>query len=169
MPKIQKNREKREQREQQLKKLEIEKSIQKKSMFSSAIITFLIAIVFFVISFVFNGRFYEIPIPVVKEVDAAVAAEAEAESNSISWLNVLDVLIKSVSVILFFLFIMISVANYQELRGYIMKWKLLLFLIIISILQVSTEIYVFLVSAVGITLIITYFYFIQGKINTELE
>ena len=84
-------------------------------------------------------------------------------------LNVLDVIIKSFSVILFFLFILISLGNYQEMRGYIVKWKQLLFIIIISILQASTEIYVFLIAAIGITLIITYFYFIQGKINAEIE
>jgi hypothetical protein len=167
MPKIQKNKEKRQQREDMLKKLEIEKSIEKKYMFSSAFITLLIAIAFFVISFIFNGRFYEIPIP-TPEIDASVIEE-EAESSGISWLNVLDVGIKSFSVILFFLFMLISVGNYQELRGYIVKWKQLLFLIIISILQASTEIYVFLIAAIGITLIITYFYFIQGKLNAEIE
>jgi hypothetical protein len=147
MPKIKK----RKSRESKLKDLEVQKMIAKKFMYLSAMKTYIIAIVFFIVSLIFNGRYI-------------VLEDKFGESTATS---IFDVLIKSFSIILFFFFTIVALGNWMELRGYILTWKEVLIVLIISILQSSTELYVFLIVAFGVVLILTYMYFIQGKIPSD--
>lgn len=146
-----------------MKNLELQKKLDKKSMFISALLTYALAAIFLIISFIFNGRFIIFP----KEPVYPAGTPAELMYPLPMWIRVVAVLLKSGSIILFFFFMMISIGNYRELRGYIMTWREMLVLLIVSILQSSTEIYVFFITALGITLVITYMYFIQGKVNVE--
>ncbi len=157
MPKIKKEKKKREEK---IKNLEIRKTEVKSTMFSSTLITYVIAAIFLVISFIFNGSI--ISGWVQKIVEAKNVID---EGGSPSFIYIIDIIIKSFSVILFFFFVFISIGNFQEYRGYIMTWKEMLSLLIISLLQVSTDFTLFFITAIGITICIIYFYFLQGKIE----
>ncbi|MHA1856574.1 MAG: hypothetical protein ACTSYY_11055 [Promethearchaeota archaeon] len=157
MPKIKKDK---KSKEEKLKNLEISKAEAKRSMFSSSIITYLIAAIFLVISFIFNGNLINVWVEKITNAQSVID-----EGGAPSFIYVMDIIIKSFSVILFFFFTFISIGNFQEYRGYIMTWKEMLILLIITLLQVSTNFTIFLITFVGIILCITYFYFIQGKIE----
>ena len=73
----------------------------------------------------------------------------------------LDVLIKVATILLFFLFMMISVGNYKELTGKPLGWKELLLLIILSLGQALIDLWVFGFSFFGLLVIIFYLYLIQ--------
>ena len=148
MPKLKKN--KKQSRQEELKALEQQKTRAKKIMLSSSIITYVIALVALILSFMINGKYWDIP---------EIGKETTAE--------VIDVLVKSFIILVFFFFALISVANFQEIRGYVFTWREMIVLLIVTLLQSSTELYVFLVAASGVVLIITYMYFIQGRIQKE--
>lgn len=157
MPKIKKEK---KIREEKLKNLEIRKVKVKSIMFSSTLITYGLAAIFLAISFIFNGSL--ISGWVQKIVEAKIVID---EGGAPSFIYIIDIIIKSFSVILFFFFIFISMGNFQEYRGYIMTWKEMLGLLIISLLQVSTNFTIFFITIIGIIICITYFYFLQGKIE----
>ncbi len=157
MPKIKKEK---KIREEKLKKLEIRKTKVKSTMFSSTLITYGLAALFLAISFIFNGSL--ISGWVQKIVEAQIVIDGEGAP---SFIYILDIIFKSFSVILFFFFIFISIGNFQEFRGYIMTWKEMFVILIISLLQVSTNFTIFFITTIGITICIIYFYFLQGKIE----
>jgi len=154
LPKIKKEK---KIREEKLKNLEIRKRKVKSTMFSSTLITYGLAAIFLVISFIFNGNLIS---GWVQKV-----VEATDEGGAPSFIYIMDIIIKSFSVILFFFFNFISIGNIQEFRGYIMTWKEMVVLLIISLLQVSSNFTTFFIATIGITICIIYFYFLQGKIE----
>jgi len=154
LPKIKKEK---KIREEKLKNLEIRKREVKSTMFSSTLITYGLAAIFLVISFIFNGSL------ISGWVQSVV--EATEEGGAPSLIYIIDIIIKSFSVILFFFFNFISIGNIQEFRGYIMTWKEMVFLIIISLIQVSSNFTIFFITTIGIIICIIYFYFLQGKIE----
>jgi len=137
---IQKQKEATEQR--------LERNLLKQKMFTSSLITFIISGVFLLFSMLFAFAVLKIPNPDEK-----------------TWIKVIDVLLKGGLIIGFFFFMLVSLGNLQELRGYIVSWKELVFLLIISLFQATTEGYVFLTASIGIILFLIYMYFIQGRIN----
>ena len=157
MPKIKKDK---KIREEKLKKLEIRKIKVKNSMFSSTLITYGLAALFLVISFIFNGNI--ISGWVQNVVEAKIIID---EGGAPSFIYIMDIIIKSFSVILFFFFVFISVGNFQEYRGYIMTWKEMLGLLIISLIQASSNFTIFFITTIGIIICMIYFYFLQGKIE----
>jgi len=159
LPKIKKEK---KIREEKIKNLEIRKVKVKSTMFSSTLITYGLAAIFLAISFIFNGSL--ISGWVQKIVEAKNVID---EGGPPSFIYIIDIIIKSFSVILFFFFIFISMGNFQEYRGYIMTWKEMLGLFIISLLQVSSNFTTFFITTIGITICITYFYFLQGKIEKK--
>jgi hypothetical protein len=156
LPKIKKEKKIKEER---IKNLEIRKKKVKSTMFSSTLITYGLAAIFLVISFIFNGSL------ISGWVQKVVEANNVIDEEGPSFIYIMDIIIKSFSVILFFFFNFISVGNIQEFRGYIMTWKEMLVLIIISLLQVSSNFTTFFIATIGITICIIYFYFLQGKIE----
>ena len=46
-----------------------------------------------------------------------------------------------------------------------MTWKEMIGVFVISLLQVSSNFTTFFIATIGITICITYFYFLQGKIE----
>ena len=151
-----------ESRQEFMKRLEYQKGFTKKQMINSAMITFLIAALFLVVSFLFNGLLIS---SWVAKVEAAVAAQGEPPK----FITILDIAIKSLSVIFFFFFCFISIGNLQEARGYIMTWKEMVILGVLSLFQASINWTVFLVSFIGVALILGYVYLIQLKMEKQTQ
>ena len=158
MPKIQKEAKKRKEK---VRDLESQKIQLKQKMFSSSIKTYLFAAIFLIISFIFNGQL------IPQWVDT-VSIALGADSGAISPIVLLDLLIKSFSIILFFFFSFVSIGNWRELSGYILTWKDMTILLVFSLIQATTDGSVFIISSIGIVIILFYMYFIQGKIEKEI-
>ncbi len=147
-------------RKDKIRDLENQKTILKNSMYSSAKITYILAAIFLIISFLFNGRMLSWAGKIADEVQSM-----EDNATGPTLLYIIDVIIKSISITLFFLFAFISIGNYKELTGDIMTSKEMMILIIISIAQATAESTIFFYTVIGISLVLTYMYFIQGKIK----
>ena len=158
MPKIQKEAKKRKEK---VRDLESQKIQLKQKMFSSSVKTYIFAAIFLIISFIFNGQL------IPKWVDI-VSIALGADSGAISPIVLLDLLIKSFSIILFFFFSFVSIGNWRELSGYILTWKEMTILLVFSLIQATTDGSVFIISSIGIVIILFYMYFIQGKIEKEI-
>lgn len=141
MPKIKKQAQKLDSVSQNIQRVFI-----KQNMFNSALITYILAGIAFIFSFIFNGQFVTIP---------------GTEDNT--GLKVFDVLLKGGSIGIFFFFAFIAFANWMELKGYIMEAKHIIILVILAILQSVLDIYVFLTALVCIIIVLAYMYFIQAK------
>ena len=75
--------------------------------------------------------------------------------------TIIDVIIKVIIVLLFFLFIITSYANYKELVGKRLNWKELLLFILLSIGQTLLNLSVFILTLIGIFIIVIYLFLIQ--------
>ena len=109
----------------------------------SGIISFYLASIFFVISILFNSGIVTIFM------------------NQNLYLDIVDILIKTISIILFFLFLSVAVGNVEEINGKIFGWKKLTILIIISLIQSIRNGWVFLFSSLGIIILILYLWLLQ--------
>jgi hypothetical protein len=123
---------------------------EKKFMLVSAIKTYLIAALFLVGSLLLNLDFVTIPTFLSDEM-----------------MEIFTILLNSLLIIMFFFFALIAMGNMQEVRGYILDWKGILLLIFISIIQGFLDGWVIFVSGMGIILVITYLYFLQGKVQNR--
>jgi len=77
------------------------------------------------------------------------------------YIIILDVSIKSLSIILFFFFLSIAVSNIEEIRGKVLSWKVLALIIIMSLVQSIRNGWVFLFSSFGIAIVILYLWVLQ--------
>jgi len=109
----------------------------------SGINSFYLASIFFVISILFNSGIVTIFM------------------NQNLYLDIVDILIKTISIILFFLFLSVAVGNVEEINGKIFGWKKLTILIIISLIQSIRNGWVFLFSSLGIIILILYLWLLQ--------
>lgn len=109
----------------------------------SGITSFYLASIFFVISILFNSGIVTIFM------------------NQNLYLDIVDILIKTISIILFFLFLSVAVGNVEEINGKIFGWKKLTILIIISLIQSIRNGWVFLFSSLGIIILILYLWLLQ--------
>ena len=75
--------------------------------------------------------------------------------------TIIDVVIKAIVVLLFFLFIITGYANYKELVGKRLNWKELLMFILLSIGQTLLNLSVFTLTLIGIFIIVIYLFLIQ--------
>jgi len=73
----------------------------------------------------------------------------------------IDIFIKVLIILLFFLFSIISIGNYKELSGKPLDFKLVFLLFILSLIQAFRNPWVFGFTILGLLIIIAYFYFIQ--------
>ena len=124
-------------------KLKIKRRSDDKFAYRTVIISCFLSIIFFVISFLFNIEVISI-----------------FTNNNILF-TMLNVLIQVVTILLFFLFIMISVGNYKELTGKPLDWKELLLLIVLSLGQTLLNLWVFAFTFIGLFVIIIYLYLVQ--------
>ena len=109
----------------------------------SGITSFYLAGIFFVISILFNSGIVTIFM------------------NQNLYLDIVDISIKTISIILFFLFLCVAVGNVEEINGKVLGWKKLTILIIISLIQSIRNGWVFLFSSIGIIVLILYFWLVQ--------
>jgi len=124
-------------------KLKIKRRSDDKFAYRTVIISYFLSIIFYVISFLLNIEVISI-----------------FTNNNILF-TMLNVLIKVTTILLFFLFIMISVGNYKELTGKPLDWKELLLLIVLSLGQTLLNLWVFAFTFIGLFVIIIYLYLVQ--------
>lgn len=111
--------------------------------FRSIIISAMLGCISFTVSLLFNAEI----ITVLMNID-------------LLW-TFIDISIKVVAVLLFFLFIITSYGNYKELIGKRLNWKELLLLIFFSIGQTLLNPSVFILTLIGIFIILIYLFLIQ--------
>ncbi|MFW9941470.1 MAG: hypothetical protein ACFFFT_10560 [Candidatus Thorarchaeota archaeon] len=128
-------------------KSKIKRRSDDKFAYRTVIISCVLSIIFFVVSLFFNVIF-------------EIGFFSFFTDSSILF-SMLDVLIKVVIILLFFLFMMISVGNYKELTGKPLDWKELLLLIVLSLGQAILNLWVFAFTFIGLFVIIIYLYLIQ--------
>ena len=124
-------------------KLKIKRRSDDKFAYRTVIISCFLSIIFYVISLLFNIEVISI-----------------FTNNNILF-TMLNVLIKVATILLFFLFMMISVGNYKELTGKPLDWKELLLLIVLSLGQTLLNLWVFAFTFIGLFVIIIYLYLVQ--------
>ncbi|MFW9900225.1 MAG: hypothetical protein ACFFDY_02925 [Candidatus Thorarchaeota archaeon] len=73
----------------------------------------------------------------------------------------IDILIKVITILLFFLFMITSIGNYKELIGKPLNWKELLLVFLFSIGQTILNVWVFIFTLFGLVLLLIYLYIIQ--------
>ena len=128
-------------------KLKIKRRSDDKFAYRTVIISCVLSIMFYVVSLLFNVIFVIIEISIFTNINILF--------------DMLDVLIKVVIILLFFLFMMISVGNYKELTGKPLDWKELLLLIVLSLGQTLLNLWVFTFTFIGLLVIIIYLYIVQ--------
>ncbi|MFW9772579.1 MAG: hypothetical protein ACFFEO_17700 [Candidatus Thorarchaeota archaeon] len=114
-----------------------------KFAYRSVIISVVFAIIFFILSLLFNFemiRFF---------IDKNI------------YFDILNYIIKTATPLLFFLFMMVSVGNFKELTGKPLDWKELLLIFILSLGQTLLNLWIFSFTFIGLIIIIIYLYLVQ--------
>jgi hypothetical protein len=75
--------------------------------------------------------------------------------------TIIDIVIKVVVVLLFFIFVTTSYGNYKELIGKPLNWKDLLVIILFSIGQTILNLVVLSLTLFGLIVIIVYLFLVQ--------
>ncbi|KKK40545.1 hypothetical protein LCGC14_0492760 [marine sediment metagenome] len=113
--------------------------------YRTVIISTVLGIIFYVVSFLFNSEVIII----------------FSKNNLL--LDLINILIKVVTILLFFLFMMISIGNFKELSGKPLDWKELLLLFILSLGQTILDSLVFTFTLLGLTILLIYLYVVQER------
>ena len=130
-------------REQNLKS---KRKFEEKFALRTVIISTVLGIIFYIVSFLFN----------IVEVTVIF-------TNNNPLLDLINTLIKVATILLFFLFMMISIGNFKELSGKPLDWKELLLLFILSLGQAILDSLVFTFTLVGLIILLIYLYVVQEK------
>ena len=125
------------------KNITVKSKLDENFAYKTVFLTAILSGIFLIISFLFNTQL--ITIFMVE--------------NTI-WFYI-DIVIKVLVILLFFLFGIISIGNYKELSGKPLDYKLVFLLFILSIIQSYRNLWVFGFTFLGLLVIIAYFYFIQ--------
>ena len=130
---------------QQEKKLKVKEKYSSDEKFAlrSVVVSAILGCVFFIISFLFN-----------------IELVTFLMNIGIFW-AIIDILIKVFAVLLFFLFIITSYGNYKELLGKRLNWKELVLLILFSIGQTILNSLVFILTLIGLIIILIYLFLVQ--------
>jgi len=113
--------------------------------YRTVIISTVLGIIFYVVSFLFNREIIII------------------STNNNLLLDLINTLIKVVTILLFFLFMMISIGNFKELSGKPLDWKELLLLFILSLGQAILDSLVFTFTLLGLIILLIYLYVVQER------
>ena len=124
-------------------KLKIKRRSDDKFAYRTVIISCILGIIFYIISFLFNVGIISIFV------------------NGNFLFSILEILIKIITILLFFLFMMVSLGNFKELTGNPLSWKELILLFILSLGQTLLNLLVFTLTFIGLLVIIIYFYLVQ--------
>jgi hypothetical protein len=130
---------------QQEKKLKVKEKNQSDEKFAyrSVVVSAILGCVFFVISLLFNIEIITVLM------------------NVATFWTFIDISIKTIAVLLFFLFIITSYGNYKELIGKRLNWKELVLLILLSIGQTILNPLVFILTLLGLIVILIYLFLVQ--------
>ena len=107
-----------------------------------------------IISAIFGGIFYLISLLFNLGIISILP------NQNILW-NIIDIFIKVIVIILFFMFMITSIGNYKELTGKPLNWRELLLLVFLSIGQTILNPWIFIFTLFGILVIIIYLYLVQ--------
>ena len=114
-----------------------------KAAYRSVILSSILGGLFLVFSILLNGEFIVL-----------------FKSDELLWVSI-DSVLKVVIILLFFLFMMISIGNYQELTGKPLDLKLILLIFFLSLIQAFRNSIVFSFTLVGLLVITVYLYVVQ--------
>jgi hypothetical protein len=112
--------------------------------FRSILFSVILAGISLTISLFFNGEFISIT----------------SVTDNIIW-QLVDILIRVFSILFFFLFMIIIIGNYKELTGKPITWKALTLIFILSIIQSVLDLKTFIITLIGLILLILYLYLTQ--------
>ena len=114
-----------------------------KSAYRSVILSAVIAGILLIISFFLNGGYLSL------------------FTNENILFQTLDITIKVLVILFFFIFMTISIGNYKELTGKPLDLKLIVLIFIFSLIQSFRDAIVFSFSLIGLLLIIVYLFLVQ--------
>ncbi|MBY8987999.1 MAG: hypothetical protein KGD61_06055 [Candidatus Lokiarchaeota archaeon] len=81
-------------------------------------------------------------------------------SDDLLWVSI-DLVLKILVILFFFLFMMISIGNYKELTGKPIDFKIILLIFILSLIQSFKNSIVFSFTFIGLLVIVVYLYVVQ--------
>jgi len=134
-----------------MSKIKKENQIKKKYMnddnfaFKSVIRSTVLGGIFFIGSILFNAEILRI------------------FNTSIFLWNIIDSIIKVLFILLFFVFMIISMGNYKELIGKPLNFKEILLLSVLSIIQAFWNPIVFTFTLAGLVILLVYLYLLQDN------
>ena len=114
-----------------------------KAAYRSVILSGILGGVFLVLSIMLNGEFITI-----------------FANNDLLWVSI-DSVLKVLIILLFYLFMMISIGNYKELTGKPINFKIILLVFFLSLIQSFKNTIVFSFSLIGLLVIVIYLYIVQ--------
>lgn len=76
-------------------------------------------------------------------------------------LEIINIAIKVITPMIFFLFMLTSIGNYKDLLGKPANWKDIIFLFCLALFQTVRNTVAFTITLIGLILLILYFYIIQ--------
>ncbi|MCJ7647924.1 MAG: hypothetical protein MUP85_04875 [Candidatus Lokiarchaeota archaeon] len=116
-----------------------------KFAFKSVIRSTVLGGIFFIVSILFNGEILEI-----------------FDTTILLW-NMIDSIIKVIFILLFFIFMIISMGNYKELTGKPLNFKNIILLSILSLIQAFRNPIVFIFTLAGLLILLAYLYLLQDN------
>jgi hypothetical protein len=116
-----------------------------KFAFKSVIRSTVLGGIFFIVSILFNGEILEI-----------------FDTRILLW-NMIDSIIKVIFILLFFIFMIISMGNYKELTGKPLNFKNIILLSILSLIQAYRNPIVFIFTLAGLFILLAYLYLLQDN------
>jgi hypothetical protein len=111
--------------------------------FKSVTRSIILSGIFFIGSIFFNGEIIEL-----------------FDTSILLW-NIIDSIIKVVFILLFFIFMIISVGNFKELTGKPLNFKDIILISFLSIIQAYRNPVVFTFTLLGLLILFVYLYFLQ--------
>jgi len=116
-----------------------------KFAFKSVIRSTVLSGIFFIVSILFNGEILEI-----------------FDTSILLW-NMIDSIIKVIFILLFFIFMIISMGNYKELTGKPLNFKDIILLSVLSLIQAFRNPIVFIFTLAGMLILLAYLYLLQSN------
>ena len=114
--------------------------------FKSLLFSLSLGILFFIISILFN----------VADILSLLLA-----SEEVLILEIINTAIKVLTSLAFFFFMLISIGNYKDLLGKPANWKDIIFIFCLTLFQTVRNTYAFVITLIGLILMVLYFYIIQ--------
>ncbi|NVM19702.1 MAG: hypothetical protein HWN80_18515 [Candidatus Lokiarchaeota archaeon] len=114
-----------------------------KAAYRSVILSGILGGVFLVLSIMLNGEFVII-----------------FTSDELLWVSI-DILLKVLTILFFYFFMMISIGNYKELTGKPIDFKMILLIFFLSLIQSFRDSTVFSFTLIGLLVIVVYLYVAQ--------